>query len=122
MSYEENMRTITLPAGADLSAKQYYFVKISNGTVVVAGDGEHAIGVLQNKPESGRAANVCVAGVTKVAIGATVAAGAAIASGSTGAGKTAASTNIILGTNLATASAASGDVIPVLFNPRGAAA
>lgn len=122
MAYEESLRTITLPAGADLSTKQYYLVKASAGTVVLAGDGEHAIGVLQNNPTSGQAATVAIAGVTKAYAGATIAAAAQVASNASGQAATATSAEIILGTNLSTDSVASGDIFPLLFNPRGAAA
>lgn len=55
-------------AGEDLSAKQYYFVKLSAAKTVVACSGttDIAIGVLQNKPESGEAARVRLLGPTKV--------------------------------------------------------
>ena len=70
MAYQQAQTNITLKAGADLSAKQYFFVKIdANGDAVLAGNGENAIGVLQNAPASGEAANIAVAGVSKVIIG-----------------------------------------------------
>lgn len=55
-------------AGADLSAKQFYFVKMSaNNTVTVcAGVTDVPIGVLQNKPTSGQTAEVTMLGITKV--------------------------------------------------------
>lgn len=50
---------ISLVAGADLSAKQYYFVKITGSrTVTLAGDGFRVDGILLNKPTSGKAAAV----------------------------------------------------------------
>jgi len=57
-----------LIAGADLSAKQYHFVKLSaDATVVVcSGVTDKPIGVLQNAPISGGSAEVCSAGVTKI--------------------------------------------------------
>ncbi len=55
------------PAGADLSGAQFKFVKLSSGTVILC-DAVTDIpaGVLQNKPVSGRAAEVCLLGPTKV--------------------------------------------------------
>lgn len=55
-------------AGADLSAKQFYFVKLdSSGDVVVcAAVTDIPYGVLQNAPASGEAASVCIIGITKV--------------------------------------------------------
>jgi hypothetical protein len=59
---------ISLSAGADLSTKQYYFVKLdSNGDAVVcAAATDVPVGVLQNKPTSGQAAEIVVIGVSKV--------------------------------------------------------
>jgi len=55
-------------AGADLSAKQFYFVKLSadNTVVVCAAATDKPIGVLQNTPVAGDAAEICVIGETKV--------------------------------------------------------
>jgi hypothetical protein len=64
---------ITLTAAADLSAKQYNFVKLdANGDVVLTdadGTGEIPIGVLQNAPTSGQAATVMIVGISKVEAG-----------------------------------------------------
>lgn len=60
---------ISLEAGADLSAKQYYFVKIDSSTgkaVVCAAATDRPVGVLQNNPTSGQAAEIVVVGLTKV--------------------------------------------------------
>jgi len=64
-------------ASADLSAKQFHFVKMSgNGTVdVCAAITDSPIGILQNNPTSGQAAIVAVAGLSKVVANATLAAG-----------------------------------------------
>lgn len=68
---------ITLTASADLSAKQFYFVKVSgSGTVdVCSGATDKPVGVLQNKPTSGQAAEIVVIGVTKVSSDAALTAG-----------------------------------------------
>jgi len=52
----------------DLSSKQYYFVELSGVDQVDVCDGatDKAIGVLQNKPTAGHAAQVRVLGVSKV--------------------------------------------------------
>lgn len=57
-----------LKAGGDLSTSQFYFVKVnSSGEVVIcAAATDKPLGVLQNNPASGKAALVCVMGVTKV--------------------------------------------------------
>lgn len=57
-----------LIAGADLSAKQFHFVKLSADKTVIACSAatDKPIGVLQNAPISGAAAEVCGFGVTKL--------------------------------------------------------
>lgn len=77
---------ITLPAGADLSAKQYYFVKVntSGEAVLCAAATDRPIGVLQNTPESGEEASVLVVGGTKVVSSASIDEGALIGTASTG--------------------------------------
>lgn len=55
-----------LPAAADLSTKQYYGMKVVSGGIdVIAAAGGIGIGILQNKPLSGEAAEVTVLGVSK---------------------------------------------------------
>lgn len=74
-----------LVAAADLSAKQFCFVKIdASGLVAVCGNGELALGVLQNNPVAGEAADVMVEGVTKVVCSASLAAGAVVGSNASG--------------------------------------
>lgn len=57
-----------LTAAADLSAKQYYFVKLASATTVnvCSAATDKPIGVLQNAPTSGQAAEVLALGVSKV--------------------------------------------------------
>lgn len=77
---------ITLPAGADLSTKQYYFVKVntSGQAVLCAAATDRPIGVLQNTPESGEEASVLVVGGTKVVASASLDEGVLIGTTSTG--------------------------------------
>lgn len=76
MSFQSNGVDITLVAAADLSSSQFLGVKVdSNGKAALAGAGEFAIGVLQNKPTSGQIATVRVAGVTKMVAAGTFNAG-----------------------------------------------
>ena len=58
----------TFEAGADLSGDQFKIVKLdANGNVIrCAATTDLAIGVLQNKPTSGQAATVLIAGISKV--------------------------------------------------------
>jgi len=69
MAYEgPQIKIPGLTASADLSAKQYYFVKVSGDKTVTvcAAATDKPIGVLQNAPESGEEAEVTVIGVTKI--------------------------------------------------------
>ncbi len=99
-------------AGADLSAKQYFFVKLDSSTAaVVCGAGENAVGVLQNAPGSGEVAIIRTQGLTKVIGGGAITIGAAVASDASGKAKTAvlgstntsdagAATDALLGSNI----------------------
>ena len=64
-------------AAADLSGKQFYFVKLASATTVTvcAAATDKPIGVLQNKPTSGQAAEVMVIGISKVSSDAGLSAG-----------------------------------------------
>lgn len=69
MAFEGQQVKLTgVTASADLSAKQYYFVKMSGEKTVTvcAATTDNPIGVLQNAPTSGQPAEVCVVGLTKV--------------------------------------------------------
>ena len=59
---------ITLEAAADLSAKQFYAVKVdANGKAAVcAAVTDVPVGILQNKPTSGQAATIVSVGVSKI--------------------------------------------------------
>lgn len=60
-------------ATTDLSAAQYYFVKlVSGGITTPINPGEFAFGVLQNNPKINESANVRFAGITKIILGAAV--------------------------------------------------
>lgn len=73
MATENSLHCITLVAAADLSAKQYYGIKVdSNGKAALTGEGGAAIGILQNDPNSDQAATVAVAGISKVVGGGSV--------------------------------------------------
>lgn len=77
MAWEQPLQCISLIAATDLSAKQFYAVKVdSNGKAALAGAGERAAGILQNDPASGKVANVMALGVSKAVYGASVTAGA----------------------------------------------
>lgn len=118
MAFQENGIDITVVAGGDLSAKQFHAVKVnSSGQVVAAGDGEAGIGFVQNKPTSGQAATVRVAGVTKAAAGGTVTAGQKIAANADGKAVTATASENVIGTALT--GGTSGTIISVLVEQSG---
>lgn len=107
--------TISHPAGADLTAAQFKFVKISGTGVVLAAAGNDALGVLLNKPASGEAAEIQIGGIAKVQADAALATtGTKIMSSADGQAAAATSTNHVLGRTL-TVSAAAGDIIEVLL-------
>jgi hypothetical protein len=87
-------------AGADLSAKQFTFVKMNTNdrTVVSAGNGDAAFGVLINDPESGQAATVVTAGRVVVEVGTGgLTAGNEVGVDANGEAVSAAATDIIVG-------------------------
>lgn len=85
-SYEEAMVCITLPAAADHSSNQYKFMKIdSAGRAALAGEGDKPIGVLQDAPAAiDRPCRICVAGVSKVKMAASMTKGVEISCNSSG--------------------------------------
>lgn len=123
MAYEiaNSAVKITLAAAADLSTKQFYFVKIdSNGKAALcSGATDKPIGVLQNTPASDEEAVITVVGGTKVVASASLDEGTAI--GTTSAGKAGAktvgtdTTNYIVGT-IILAAGADGEIATALVN------
>ena len=76
MATENGILDISYEATEDLSDNQYRIVVLDPTTRKVRrpdSGTEVALGVLQNKPESGEAANVRVIGVSKIVLGETVA-------------------------------------------------
>ena len=98
MAIEYDVCSLSRAAGADLSAKQFRFVKQSNTGVVTACTvaGEQALGVLQNNPTSGHNASVGYEGITKVVLGGTVAIGDLVSTDTAGRAVTA-SSGVVLG-------------------------
>jgi len=118
-AWTENHTALTFEAGSALSGGQYKCVAISaSGSVnlVAASGGLQVDGVLYNKPGSGEAATVVVAGVAKVIAGAAITAGAMVASDSGGLAITAISGALqrAFGTCLVSCTAANA-VVPVLL-------
>lgn len=122
MAYElsDSQVVLSIPAGADLSTKQYTFVKLSGSTVISAAAAtDLPIGVLLNDPASGETAAVAVSGVVKLKASAAIAVGALVGTTSTGTGVTLVAgtdtTKYILG-RAVTAAGAAGDIITVAVN------
>jgi len=110
---------ITRVAGADLSALQYTFVKLSTTDTVVTCTAatDIPIGVLQNAPTSGQEAEILIVGGTKLTAGATIAIGNILGTTSAGAASvltTSDTTKFVLGT--AISGGASADVITAVIN------
>lgn len=115
-----------LKASADLSAKQFRFMKVSGvGTVtVLAAITDKILGVLQNDPVSGLPASVANTGKSKVVAGGTVTAGDVVGSDNAGRAVT-----IVPGTDttqyvggIATSSGAVGETIEIALMIGGRAA
>lgn len=68
MAWEGPGIDVSLEAGGDLSAKQFYFVKLNSSgqAIVCAATTDIPIGVVQNAPASGGTALVRLCGVSKV--------------------------------------------------------
>lgn len=86
MAHETALQSFSATAGADLSELQYTFVGLNSSGQVVAPSaaGVLAVGILQNAPIAGEAANVAINGESKCVFGATVAEGASVATSATG--------------------------------------
>lgn len=89
MAYEgPQIKLVGLTAAADLSAagNQYKFVELvgNNSVNVCNGATDRPIGVLQNRPKSGEAAEVVAIGVTKVQADAQLTAGLLIGTSADG--------------------------------------
>lgn len=140
MAYEEKLQSISLDADASIAVytgvpnqpgsadpnigHQYEFVKITAAhTAGLAGAGEAAVGVLQNKPQvTGQAATVGIFGVSVVRSGAAVAVGAQIAADSAGRAVTATTGDYILGTAVEAAAGADELISVLLFTAAATAA
>ena len=104
-------------AGADLSSSQFCLVKHStsaNRTVVLTGaNGDFVLGVLMNKPTSGKAAEVQVGGEAKVVYGGSVTAGDLLMSDASAHAVTQSSTNPAFG--IALEAGSSGEIHSVML-------
>ena len=121
MAFSDNQTCISLPAAADLSAKQFYFVAVDTaGKAALTGDDGNPIGILQNKPTAGQAAQICVAGVSKLYVGTESGLGAGYNVGcdANSAGKVSDTGSYRCGVSLEDPTA-DGDIISILFQKNG---
>lgn len=127
MAYEgAQLKLGQLTAAADLSTKQFQFVKLASSTTVDVCDAitDVPIGVLQNTPKSGQAAEVTIFGITKVVAGGNLVAGNII-SVSTGSKAVAvtrgsATTTTVLGQAIEAGGA--DEIVTMFLNPSNARA
>lgn len=120
MAYEQTLRTIGVPASADLSASQFCFMAVnSSGQLALPSAGSDADGILQDKPNAAAVeGELAVLGISKLVVGtAGVTAGDLLATDANGKAVTATTGNKILGRALATGAA--GVVIPALIQQKG---
>jgi hypothetical protein len=76
MAKSQVLMALSLVAAADLSAKQFFGIKVdSTGKAALAAAGEPCIGVLQNNPTSGQVATVGFLGTSKAKAGGSITAG-----------------------------------------------
>lgn len=108
-------------AAADLRLKQYFAVKLDEGTdgwQVAAAGNHHSVGVLQNAPNTGEAATVQVLGCTKAVAGAAITKYAPLSLNASGKFITATDATHVVGTALE-AAGADGDIIAVWLRYAG---
>jgi hypothetical protein len=123
MAYEESLKSVSFDADATVAlytgvpgmvgsadpniGHQYEFVKITGRHQIgLAGAGDAAVGVLQNKPQvTGQAATVAIFGITPVRSGAAIAVGDLVEADSAGRAITA-TTGAALGTAIEAATGA----------------
>lgn len=138
MAFEAGPVFMYAEAASDLSAKQYFFVDKDATTddriAVVAAAGARALGVLYDKPAAaGRGCKVAIGGIVKVQAGGTITRGDSIKSNASGKAVTATKATVdttdtsasdpVVGSEvlgIAMESAVDGDVMSILFAPRGA--
>jgi hypothetical protein len=120
ISTTQSMKLPGVTAGADLSAKQYYCVKMASTAkevVVSSAATDASIGLIQNDPVDGQEALVVVSGPARAAAETSVSAGDWVASSTTGRVKTTTTANDDVVGRAVEASSAAGDIITVIVGP-----
>lgn len=120
MSQDLTNNPIPMVAGADLSTAGLLYAAVkfdaSSGGVVVAGAGDHAIGVLVSQGKAGAAVAVAIDRTCKVQAGCAIAAGAKLICGASGVMVTATLTTGVDSLGFAMAAASTGDIIEMFFD------
>ena len=122
MAYESaQIRFGNLTAGADLSSKQFYFVKLASATTVdvCSAVTDVPIGILQNTPESGETATIAIFGISKAVADGTLTAGRWIGTSadSQAAGITPGSDTTVYVMGQAIQAASAGETFTMFLNP-----
>lgn len=120
MTIENTSLLITLTAASDLSAKQWYGVKVDSAgkAAAITATTDICAGVLRNKPETGEAAEICpvgAGGVARMILGATIDEGALVTIDSTGRAAASAAANYTIGLTLK--GGAVGEIGSILLTP-----
>jgi hypothetical protein len=121
MAWEQPVFNMSYKAGEDLSSYQFQVVKLTTVADTVNRVSSEAVwaGVLQDKPTSGREANIMVIGVSKVAAGGAISKGQKLnvsQASTANAGRLIAnSTGQVVGVALE-AAATAGDIITAIVN------
>jgi hypothetical protein len=121
MAYGSAYSTIPgLVASGDLSSAQFKLVKVAStaGKVVVgASNTDKVIGVLQNDPTDGQAAEVAFLGMARALAEASVAYGDRVTCSTTGRVKSTTNAgDVVVGHALNTTTTSAGDLIPLLLS------
>ena len=122
MAYEASqIRFGNLTAGADLSSKQFYFVKLASATTVdvCSAVTDVPIGILQNTPESGETATIAIFGISKAVADGTLTAARWIGTSadSQAAGITPGSDTTVYVMGQAIQAASAGETFTMFLNP-----
>ena len=124
MAFEQTLRTVGLPAAADLTSggtvnPQFYFVTTNaSGQINFTGAGAVADGVVQDKPNAqGVEGEVAILGITKLVTGAAVTAGDPLMANASGQATTATAGNFVRARALASSAGASVIIPALLLGP-----
>lgn len=121
MAVESTLQTVSIQAGADLSASQFCFVNVnSSGQLALAGVDADIVGVLQDKPNAaGHAGSVAFAGRSKMLANGTIAAGGRVTSDANGKAIAVASGSAV-SAGVALTAGSAGQIIDILIQIAGA--